>query len=551
MKKVSQNPSSVRFFIVFLLFLSPFLISSATTNYYFYVQFANKNKSPYSLSNPAAFLSERAIARRATFLITCDSTDLPISPTYLQQIENLGIHVHSRCKWMNGATVILSDSSKMSQVRALPFVKFVEYTGLLNGAPLAPAQKLKAQTNTDYGIASAQINQLSGKYLHNHGFRGKGIQVGVLDAGFMNVNANPCFDSLRLQGRLLGTKDIINPASDIYAEDAHGAMVLSTMTANLPGQYLGTAPDASFWLIRTEYAATEYKVETDFWCSGIEFADSVGVDVINSSLGYYTFDDPSMSFSYASMTGKVSRASRAATLASKKGIIVVVSAGNEGNSAWHYIGSPADAEDIIAVGALNADSTSSSFSSFGPSYDNRVKPEICSIGTLSALVYPNGYVGTGSGTSFASPIMAGMMACYLQASRKSNPVLSIQNIQKTVFESANLYANPTAQKGYGIPNFETACRHLSVFTNLSDIATADKYSLSFNPANKTIHIWRQNNSNNIESTVKLYSMTGQLVASKRINQSTIYFDTNKLTAGIYAVCISENGRNETHTIIVY
>ena len=322
--KLSITPKHfVQLFIVSILFIST-SVQSAVTSYYFYVQFANKNNSPYSLSNLSEFLSARAISRRTTFSVTCDSTDLPVNPSYIQQVENLGVHVHSKSKWMNGATVLLTDSSKMSLVRALPFVKRVQYTGKIDvDSPVSPRRSKNETTTSEYGSATTQINQLNGKYLHNLGFRGKDIVIGVIDAGFTNVNVNSAFDSLRIQGRLLGTKDIINPNSNIYAEDTHGAMVLSTMTGNLAGQFLGTAPDASYWLIRTEYGPTEYLVETDFWCSGIEFADSVGVDVVNSSLGYSTFDDTKMNFSYADMNGKVSRASIAANLASKKGIIVV------------------------------------------------------------------------------------------------------------------------------------------------------------------------------------------------------------------------------------
>ena len=228
-----------KFFRLFLVFLFIALSTiQAQTSYYFYVQFTDKNNSPYSLENPSAFLSQRAIERRAAFGLICDSTDLPVNPRYLQQIRNLGIPVHSSSKWMNGATVLLTDSGLMSQVRTLPIVKFVEYTGKLVGPILAPSTKLNSKTNFDYGIAANQINQLNGTTLHNEGFRGKGIQISVIDAGFTNVDINPCFDSLRLQGRLLGTKDIINPNSNINAEDNHGAMVLSTMTGNLP-QFFG------------------------------------------------------------------------------------------------------------------------------------------------------------------------------------------------------------------------------------------------------------------------------------------------------------------------
>lgn len=549
MRKTIHCPIKRIFLIVVLLF-TEIVVSIAGTNYYFYVQFTDKNKSPFSLSNPSAYLSEKAIARRTAFGLNCDSTDLPINPTYLQQISNLGISVHSSSKWMNGTTILLSDSSKMSQVRTLPFVKFVEYTGKHSTVAQVVSKRAKTSTNLNYGAATTQINQLSGKYLHNYGFRGKGILIAVIDAGFMNANTTACFDSLRLQGRLLGTKDIFNPSSNIFAEDGHGAMVLSTMTGNLPNQFLGTAPDASYFLIRTEYAPTEYKMETDFWCSGIEYADSIGSDLINSSLGYYTFDDPSMNFSYADMNGKVSRASRAANMASKKGIIVVVSAGNEGLSAWHQIGSPADAEDIVTVGAVRADSVSSTFSSYGPSADNRIKPELCAMGSAAAIVTPSGDMSFGDGTSFASPILAGMMACYLQAVKKSTGILNLKSILKSVFESANFYQTPTTQKGYGLPNFEIASRNLSYFSNLRHISTNDEYELSFDSKNKSILIWALSRQLATGTSVRIYSTTGKLVIQKKMSENLTKIDAQNLTSGIYALCIIEAGRTETKKIII-
>jgi len=536
--------------LVLIAILSAEIASlSAQTNYYFYIQFANKKNSPYSLSNPSAYLSPRAIARRASFRISCDSTDLPVNPSYLQQIENLGIHVHCRSKWMNSATVKLTDSTKMSLVRALPFVKFVQYTGKLDGAALVQPQKAKEQVQVDYGTALKQISQLNGKYLHEAGFKGKGIQIGVIDAGFTNVNINPCFDSLRLQGRLLGTKDIINPASNIYAEDTHGAMVLSTMTGNFPGQFLGTAPEASYWLIRTEYSPTEYKVETDFWVSGIEFADSVGVDVVNSSLGYYTFDDATMNFAYADMNGKVARSSRAATLASRKGIIVLVSAGNEGTSAWHYIGSPADAEEIITVGAIKSDSTSSSFSSFGPSADNRVKPDLCAMGSASALVNTSGVISTGNGTSFASPILAGMTACLLQRykAQDPNPVVSV--FLSALLSSGNLYNNPTSQKGYGIPDFWIAENHLPIYDSLAKNQSTG-FNASYHAFNKTLTIRFNDSQTPTKTPIKIYSSTGKLVYSSTLTENISYLRLDNIKTGIYALCVSENGKNYTQKIII-
>jgi len=535
---------------VFLLVVSA-SINAQTTSYYFYVQFANKNNSPYSLSNPSAYLSAHAIDRRAAFNIACDSTDLPVNPSYLQQIENFGIPVHNTSKWMNGATVLLTDSSKMSQVRVLSFVKFVEYTGELIGPVQTPSQKAAKKITFDYGTAATQIKQLNGTFLHDQGFRGKGIVIGVIDAGFTNVDINPCFDSLRLQGRLLGTKDIINPNSNIFSEDTHGAMILSTMTGNLPGQFLGTAPDASFWLIRTEYSPTEYKVETDFWCSGIEFADSVGIDVATSSLGYYTFDDSTMNFSYADMTGKVSRASRAATIASKKGIVVLVAAGNEGspNNLWHYIGSPADADGIISVGSVTSSGSPSAFTSFGPSFDGRVKPEICAMGSRSALVDINGSTVNGDGTSFATPIMAGLMACLLQRYKAINPNPNIWALLQSVFKSGNLFTNPTAQLGYGIPDFLQAEQNLLIFDSLRQIEK-NNFVLAYNSTFNTLIIRLPDGSMPQNASVKIYSITGKMMVNQPVTDSPIVLRTFNFAPGIYAVCISENEKTETKKILI-
>lgn len=522
---------------------------SAQTNYYFYVQLANKKNSPYTLSNPSAYLSARAITRRISFNVAVDSTDLPVNPAYVQQIENLGVHVHCSSKWMNGLTVKLTDSTKMSQVRALACVKFVQYTGLLVGAALAPPTKQNARETLNYGIAAGQITQLNGTFLHTEGYRGKGIQVAVIDAGFTNVNTNPCFDSLRLQGRLLGTKNLINPASSIYSEDTHGAMVLSTMTGNMPGQYLGTAPDASYWLIRTEYSPTEYKVETDFWCSGIEYADSVGADIATSSLGYYTFDDPGMSFSYADMNGKVSRASRAATIASKKGMVVLVAAGNEGQNAWKYIGSPADADGIISVGAVTSAGVPSSFTSFGPSYDGRVKPEICATGTASALVNTSGTPAYGNGTSFATPIMAGMMACLLQKYKTQTQNPSVWSLLQSVFKTGSIYSNPTAQMGYGIPDFKVAEQNLTTFDSVQQL---QKFSfiLTENTVFKSLIIRFVGWNTPIQASVRIYSVSGKQIFNQVITDSYTIIKTSNFPTGIYAVCVTENGKTETRKIVI-
>jgi serine protease AprX len=547
MKTTTTSFQKVGLFLVFLLFSCSSVL--ATTSYYFYVQFANKNNSPYSLTKPSEYLSARAIERRAQRAAGIDSTDLPITPAYLSQIENLGIHVHSRSKWMNGATVILADSSKMNMVRALPFVKWAKYTGKVELANGSPQRTKTVEPSSDYGSAAAQINQMNGKYLHDLGYRGKGVVIAVLDAGFFDLNKNPAFDSLNLQGRLLGTKDFVNPNSNIYAENAHGADVMSILTGNLPGSFIGTAPEASYWLIRTEYVTTEYLVETDFWCSGIEFADSVGVDIVNSSLGYTRFNDPIMDYTYADMNGEVSRASRCATLAARKGIIVCSSAGNEGNKAWHYIGAPADAKGIITVGGVDNSGVSSVFSSYGPSSDNRVKPEICTMATSAALISTKGLPVVGDGTSYSTPIMAGMMACFLQAAKNINAPYSPETLLKTVYESASNYANPTDQLGYGVPDFRTALARLPFFS-ARKIAQTSEVAIGFDFSDRTIHIRLFENKISADELVRVYSATGILQMNQPILEHETILPASTLAPGVYVVNVVGGGQSSSHKVVI-
>lgn len=532
--------------MILLLFFSKNLIA---TDYFFYIQFTDKANTPYSLSNPSGFLSERAIERRKYFHITCDSTDLPINPTYLQQLATDGFRIHNKTKWLNGATIVTSDSTSISGVEHFSFVKYAVYTGKIDKKTKQESRENKKVTYTDnlpdYGHADAQINQINGKYLHNLGYRGQGIYIGVLDAGFYNVDIIPAFNLLRLQNRLLATKDFVDPDSDIFKENAHGANVLSIMASDISGQYIGTAPDASFCLVRTENNASEYIMETDFWISGIEYLDSLGIDVVNSSLGYTTFDDPEMDFVYTDLNGGTTRISKAAELASKKGIIVVNSAGNEGNKPWKHISAPADAEGIIAVGAVTNEGIASNFSAFGPSSDGRVKPEIATWGSSTVLMNINGNT-VSNGTSFSAPIAAGMMACLLQAIKENYLYIPLNDISQAVFESANMYNNPSEQLGYGIPDFEKAYNLL-----FSDINrdTSDIYIFA-DSLSKTLRINLAANS--FKNTyIQILNIAGKILINEPAFSAKLSLNTADFPAGIYAIrIIFSNGKTDTQKIII-
>ncbi len=537
-----------KYHLLILLLICAFSEITAV-NYYYYVQFKDKNNSPYSVGNPSAYLSQRALDRRAFFKIPIDNTDLPVNPDYVAQVANF-VTVHARTKWLNGVTVQTTDPNQINRVKNLECVSFVELTGQTTASgSLAPRQKLPQQTNdTHYGSAATQINQLHGAILHNNGYRGQGIQVAVIDGGFLNVNTNPGLDSLRNEGRLLGTKNFVSPQVDVFTEAIHGANVLSTMAGNLKDSYVGTAPKASYLLLQSEANNTETRVEPDLWISAIEYADSAGVDVTTSSLGYTTFDNATMNFTYNDMNGKSARASIAASMAVDKGILVINSAGNDGNKPWHYIGVPADAEKIITIGAVTNTGISSAFSSFGPSADGRVKPELCAMGTASALISPAGTVTYGNGTSYSTPIFAGLAACFLQAAKEKTPHLSLAELKEILIKSGSLYAAPTAQMGYGIPNFETA------YNQLINIAT--KYSTH----QEEVKIYVNQNDNTIKIIIRdntvgkvhasLFNATGNLIMKNSYHQSSFDMSTRSLSSGVYILHLDFNGKTVSRKLMI-
>jgi len=429
----------------------------------YWVQLKDKKGTPYLISQPEAFLSQRAIDRRKRQHIFVDETDLPVSPVYLDSLKKRGLEIVHTSKWLNGATVRTADTVLIRKIANLPFVDSVQLTKPAKILKSAINKFSEEEANTEYnpakyGNAISQLTQLNGQYLHDQGFRGKGIQIAVLDAGFLNANTIVAFDSLRNSGRILGTRDFVDPKTDIYKQNYHGMSVLSCMAGNVPGSLIGTAPDASFYLIRSEDATTEYLVEEDNWVAAAEFADSLGVDIINSSLGYYEFDDRNMNHTYADMNGKKTRVTQGANMAFQKGILVFSSAGNEGNKAWKHIIAPSDGENVIGVAAVDKNGTRASFSSVGPAFGGAVKPNVAAMGSGTTMAVSNGSIGYASGTSFSSPVLAGMGACLLQANRYA----TTKQLKLAIEQSAHQYNRPDSLLGYGIPDFEKADKYLKV-----------------------------------------------------------------------------------------
>ncbi len=444
------------------------LITAQIAPYCYYVQFTDKNNSPYSLDRPEEFLTQRALNRRQAQNIAVTENDIPVNPQYIQGVAATGAEIINPTRWLNGVTVYTTDTNVLNAINSLPYVKNTvflphpknrikkEYFTNENIETIKTQTTIRNGKNSnifDYGNAYNQIQQINGIGLHDLNLRGQGMVIAILDAGFIGADTLPMFDSLWANNRILGTKDFVSPGGSVFTVMAHGMQVLSTMGANIPGLMIGTAPQASYWLLKTENGYYENVIEEYNWLSGAEFADSVGADIINSSLGYIDFDNHDFSHAYSDMDGNTSISTIAADIAASKGIIVVNSAGNSGtNNSYHWIGAPADADSILTIGAVDSLGTRASFSSTGPTYDGRIKPTIMAQGAATTVANLLGTTSTGNGTSFSSPVIAGMTACLWQNHKELNNMEIIEAIKK----SSSQYENPDNYMGYGIPDFMKA-----------------------------------------------------------------------------------------------
>lgn len=462
-------------------------INNAFAQDRYVIHFANKNNSPYSINNPQQFLSQRAIDRRTKQGIVIDQSDLPVNPSYVTGVAFTGAIVLNTSRWLNTATVQITNPAQLNMISALSYVSSVGNVGRYghqkNGNEKFADEKIQTPVNNNssflrtnnfnYGQATDQTQMISINALHDLGYAGEGMLIALLDGGFMDANIMPALDSVFANNQVIATWDFVSNDANVYDDNWHGASVFSCIAANVPGEMVGTAPHAQFLLLRSEDVNTEYIIEEYNYASAAEYADSAGADVIHSSLGYTTFDDPSQDHTYADMNGNTAPATIAADLAAKKGIIVTSSAGNEGNSAWNFISVPADGDSVLAVGAVDQQAMYSSFSSNGPSADGRIKPDVAAVGGGTFLYMPfNPSVVQASGTSFSGPIMAGAAACLWQ----SWPSKKNMEIVQAIKRSANQYFNPDTLLGYGIPNFNTAYTVLSLG------------EINF-PSNESLHIY--------------------------------------------------------------
>lgn len=515
----------------------------------YWVKFTDKNNTPYSISNPSAFLSARSIARRTNQSINIDSTDLPVNQTYVNQVNTTGAVVFQTSKWMNAAIVIVNNSSQLTAINSLTFVLNTKPVGKYintqhhkdifipyNEEKTLSNKQAQVATAYNYGPSFTQANLIGANCMHENGYRGQNMVIAVIDAGFDEADINQVFDSLRNEGRLLGTRDYVAGNTSVYEDFLHGANCLSLMAGNAPGQLIGTAPKASYWLLRSEDAATEKVIEECNWIVAAEFADSVGADITTTSLGYTTFDNTAQSHVYADLNGKNSDASVAATMAARKGIFVLNAAGNEGNSSWYYIGVPADADSICTVGAVKGNGTHASFSSYGPTSDGRIKPDLSSMGENAYVCSPGFNFSGGNGTSYATPILAGAVACLWQA----NPTKTNMQIMQALKATATQSTTPDNTYGWGIPNVCAAHNYMNGTTiGVKELSDAQQLKLSPNPATNYVSI----QVNAFIKHISIYDVLGKEITPSLIKQNDYSYIINfdeQMPNGIYFVTLATN-----------
>ncbi|WP_162056408.1 S8 family serine peptidase [Pontibacter pamirensis] len=513
------------------------------------IYFTDKNNTPYSLSNPLQFLSPKAIERRQRQHIPITPRDLPVNPAYVDGLKALDVHVWYTSRWFNAAVVQCSDE-KLQEIEALAYVKSSQTLNRMAVTTGNTQQHIKQEAemlpftstynvsldSSDYGLAYHQADMLGADELHAAGYAGEDMTIAVFDAGFPDVNTIKAFSHLFQNDQLKGTFDFAQKQQNVFGADAHGTAVLSTMAAYAPGKMIGTAYAANYLLLRTEDAASEHNIEEINWLLAAEYADSAGADIINSSLGYTTFDSPSTSYTYEDLDGNMTLVTKAADFAAATGILVVVSAGNDGSRAWRYISAPADADSVLAVGAVDSLGLKAVFSSFGPAADGQVKPDVVALGQKAYVLTRGGTVVQANGTSFAAPIMAGFVASLWQANYSKTNMQMIQLLRQI----GSRAASPGDSIGYGIPNYA------SVLTALPQLPLQGKAYIS-NPVKDEAIILALSQdwwSQNVE--VQILDATGkqvyrQSLASAREEQA-LNLQPQQLKAGLYLCRLRSGSR---------
>lgn len=507
----------------------------------------DKTGSSYSIALPNQFLSQRAINRRIRQVIPLTEQDIPVNETYVQGIKDTGADVFYRTRWMNGV-LVQCDASLVSAIAGLSFVDRVEFVApnakLLNNG----RKKINLRTKNSKAAAKtqAQLQMIGLDEMQEAGYKGQSICIGIFDSGFQGVNSTAPFQHIFSENRIdfIASKDFVYNTADVFQYDEHGTEVFSVIAAYQEGDFTGGSYEANYQLYVTEDANTEYRIEEYNWLFAAERADSAGVDIINSSLGYYDFDDTSMNYPKSAMDGNTTVITRAAQLAADRGIVVVCSAGNEGGIAWQIITAPADAVDVLAIASVNSGGQRAGSSSIGPSADGRIKPDVAAMGVNTSVIKPDGSTGSASGTSLSSPLITSLVAGVWQR----YPELSNREIMEAIRKSASQANNPDNLLGYGIPNFK------AVVNYLEQLPQENIFEVYPNPILTDTFTIKPFDPNQVMSCrVELLSSQGQVIydadASFSWLNRTYTANLSQFAAGIYFLRIWWGDKRYTYRLV--
>lgn len=532
-------------YLLFFIFLFSYFYFFAQQDAWVY--FVDKQEILYPISNPNTFLTQKAINRKNAHGVTIDTRDIPVNETYISQLKNVsGITVMAKSKWFNAVHVRGSVVDINNLTNSFSFVDHIDFADKSLNKSVKVKQKKQSKLEStltvfNYGSAANQIQMIKGEQLHLVNYTGTGMTVAVLDAGFPKVNTMAGFLRLRNANNILGTYNFVNRVNDVYSNtyNNHGTLVLSTMAGYVENNYVGTAPDASYYLFMTEDVSDENPVEESYWVEAVERADSLGVDIINTSLGYkdYSPNYPSYTYTPSQLNGNTAFITKGANIAFEKGMLLINSAGNEGNGG---VNAPADAAGVFTIGAVNASGTYASFSSVGSTYQPTQKPDVVAQGQGSVLITENDMIAAANGTSFSSPIMAGGMVCLWQAL----PNRTNAEIMQLVRESASQYNNPNYFLGYGIPNLQIA---LNAALLVDQQSLSEDLKVFPNPTNNKIYF-------KIPTTEKLVSIIifdvlGNQVLNSFLTPGTNEIDMFHLSAGLYMVNFRSENISKTIKLI--
>lgn len=537
---------------IFLFVITIAHFSQAQVRSYL-VRFTDKSGSTFSVNRPLEFLSQRAVDRRTKQNIRILERDLPANQGYITQLRQAGAKVVYITRWLNGA-LIEADQTTLNRVNQLAFVRrdntlrlnsinSKDEKEIIDTQELSPAN---GRTEENYGVSFPQFGMIGVDKMHEDGFRGENIHIAVLDGGFTNANTNPIFR----QTKIIDTYNFPRNTIDVYnnISDTHGTRVLSLLAAFQDGQLIGAAHKASFYLFATENdnANIENKVEEANWLFAAERADSLGVDIITTSLGYYTFDDPSLNYTTNDLDGKTALISQAAAIAVRTGMIVIKSAGNQGNRAWQRVTFPGDVDSVLTVGSVDMNSAYVSSSSRGKTVDGRIKPDVVAMGLNTVVGLPLGNISVATGTSFTAPQIAGLAAGLWQA----NPSMTNMQIVNMIRRSGTRFANPSDSIGYGIPSY-TRAKILA-----SNSQNFDKNNIVIYPNPMTsnqLQIWFDEQYLGKNITLTLSDVLGKayFVENAKLQEVNYQLDTSKyhLTSGLYFLHVSSQGLTKVIKVV--